>query len=89
MHNTSPYPIVSEEQNLAAFPAGTRGWIKSVDEGPDANRLKALGLCVGHALEVARGGDPMVVDVFHTRVAIARALAEKIQLTAWPEVSHD
>ncbi len=81
MHTFTPCPVAPGERNLAGCPVGTRGWIVSVQDGPDANRLKAMGLCAGHAIQVARAGDPMVVDIFNSRVALARQLAAGIGIT--------
>lgn len=74
---------------LSACPAGVRGWISRVDDGPDANRLKAMGLCAGHLVSVMRAGDPMVVDVFTTRVAVAQQLASGIRITSCREMPRD
>ncbi len=77
-----------EHRSLAGCPAGARGWIVSVQDGPDANRLKSMGLCIGHAVQVVRAGDPMVVDVFNTRMAVAKSLASGIRITDFPEHAH-
>ena len=89
MHTFTPCPVAPEERNLAGCPVGTRGWIVSVQNGPDTNRLKAMGLCPGHAIQVARAGDPMVVDIFHSRVAVARRLAAGIGITVGTETTDD
>ena len=84
----SPLPAIVDRP-LSACSAGVRGWISRVDDGPDANRLKAMGLCAGHLVQVRRAGDPMVVDVFTTRVAVAQQLASGIRITSCREMPRD
>ena len=88
MHTDNTKTLDCEHRSLAECTAGARGWIVSVQEGPDANRLKAMGLCVGHAVQVVRAGDPMVLDIFNTRMALAKTLAIGIRITDFPEHAH-
>lgn len=44
-------------------------------EGPQATRLKRLGICEGRVLEVVQAGDPMILRVIGTSIGLSRKLA--------------
>jgi|GEM_PF-2575067 len=78
----------NDVKRLSDCTAGTHAVIVDVDEGPDAKRIKALGLCSGHAVRIARAGKPFIVDIFNTRVALDPDLARLITVTSCPERCH-
>lgn len=47
-----------------------------------AQRLKSLGLFEGQDLQLARGGNPMIVKAAGGKVAVAGEIAEKIFMRA-------
>ncbi|WP_197528559.1 FeoA family protein [Aeoliella mucimassa] len=47
-------------------------------DGVDADRLKALGVCLGRRLSLVQAGDPLIVFVVGTRVGISSRLAETV-----------
>ncbi len=71
-------------RSLNQMRAGEGGSILYVEEGPDADSLKALGLCAGQQVRVMRDGNPMIVDLFGTKVAIAASLAAQIRVVDTP-----
>lgn len=71
-------------RNLNEMCAGEGGSILFVQDGPDADALKALGLCSGQMVRVIRDGDPMIVDLFGTKIAIAASLAAQVCVSDAP-----
>jgi len=69
-----------ESQNHAAdlshLDDGAFGRIVAVEAAADDSiRLKSLGLCVGRRVQLAKGGDPLIVRVLGARVGLSRRLA--------------
>lgn len=59
----------------------------SIDsDGPEAVRLKRLGICSGRSIEVVQAGDPMIVNVAGARVGLSRMLASRVQVDAAPQL---
>ena len=66
---------------LSGLPAGTGGRVVAVEAPPgDRERLEVMGLCHGRAVQVVKGGDPMIVRVLGTRIGIAAALAQGVRV---------
>ncbi len=53
----------------------------------DAARLGKLGICIGRTIQIVRGGDPMILQVFGSRIGIAGRLAATIQVRPCVEES--
>ena len=51
-------------------------------EGAERDRVEAMGLCVGRAVEVVQAGDPMIVRVLGTRIGLAATLARAVRVEA-------
>jgi Fe2+ transport system protein FeoA len=49
--------------------------VEVVAEADDAVRLKSLGVCVGRRVQLAKGGDPLIVRVLGARVGLSARLA--------------
>lgn len=47
-------------------------------EGVEVVRLKRLGICAGHRIEVVRAGDPMILEVIGTQIGLSRRLASRV-----------
>ena len=68
-----------QEHPLAQMGKGDVAVITRVDGDDDEMaRLKAMGLCTGHAVEVIQHGDPLIVKVIGTRIGVSARLAEKV-----------
>ncbi|MEE9405200.1 MAG: FeoA family protein [Algisphaera sp.] len=77
-----------ESRALSSLVPGRVAVIASVDEGHEhANRLKALGLCVGRKLQVVKTGDPLIVRVLGSRLGLSARLADRVFVTPCSE-SH-
>ena len=73
-----------EKFNLCDLKTGQVGLIVELNE-PDqeqADRLKALGLCVGRRIELLKEGNPMILRVLGSRIGLARRLAQRITVDA-------
>ncbi len=68
-----------EAKPLSTLPPMKVAVIERVDEEHDhADRLKALGLCVGRKLQVVKTGDPLIVRVLGSRLGLSARLAERV-----------
>ncbi|MFP4224307.1 MAG: ferrous iron transport protein A [Phycisphaeraceae bacterium] len=47
-------------------------------EGPQAMRIKQLGLCQGRCVQLLRDRDPLILQVLGTRLGLARSLADSV-----------
>lgn len=92
MSQANPSPVISLNQlqptgvkfDLTKLKMGQVGLIVEVNE-PDqvqADRLKALGLCVGRRIELLKEGNPMILRVLGSRIGLARRLAQRITVDA-------
>jgi Fe2+ transport system protein FeoA len=64
---------------LSHLEDGAFGRIVAVEaDADDAVRLKSLGLCIGRRVQVAKGGDPLIVRVLGARVGLSRRLAASV-----------
>jgi Fe2+ transport system protein FeoA len=62
--------------DLSHLQDGAFGRIVTVEaDADDAIRLKSLGLCIGRRVQLAKGGDPLIVRVLGARVGLSRRLA--------------
>jgi len=70
--------------SLCELEIGQVGLVVEVDESDEvqANRLKALGICVGRRVELIKQGNPMILRVLGTRIGLARRLAKRITVDA-------
>jgi Fe2+ transport system protein FeoA len=67
--------------DLAGLKEKVPARIRGLDlEGPERDRLEAMGLCVGRAVEVVQAGDPMIVRVLGTRIGLAATLARVVRV---------
>ena len=69
-----------EKISLDQLKMGQVGLIVEMNE-PDqepADRLKALGLCVGRRIELLKAGNPMILRVLGSRIGLANRLAKRI-----------
>ncbi len=73
-----------DDRGLNEMRAGEGGAILFVEDGPEADALKALGLCSGQMVRVIRDGDPMIVDLFGTKIAMAASLAAQVRISDMP-----
>lgn len=65
----------------SALRRGQRAVVAAIDAvGTDAERLASLGLVIGAAVHVHRGGAPMVVAVDEARFALGREWAERLRV---------
>ncbi|MEC8337949.1 MAG: FeoA family protein [Planctomycetota bacterium] len=49
-------------------------------EGPEVTRLKRLGLCEQHSVEVVSTGNPLIISVAGTRLGISRSVTDQISV---------
>ena len=64
---------------LSDMPAGAAGCIRRIDAPErEADRLKAMGLCVGRNVVVVRSADPMLIKVFGSRLGVSTQLARVV-----------
>lgn len=62
--------------DLSHLPDGAFGRVVAVEaDSDDAIRLKSLGICTGRRVQLAKGGDPLIVRVLGARVGLSRRLA--------------
>ncbi len=74
-----PCPDCDCATRLSDMPAGAAGCIRKID-APErvADRLKAMGLCVGRNVVVVRSADPMLIKVFGSRLGVSTQLARTV-----------
>jgi Fe2+ transport system protein FeoA len=71
-----PREVPIQASDLSHLEDGAFGRIVSVEaDADDAIRLKSLGLCLGRRVQLAKGGDPLIVRVLGARVGLSRRLA--------------
>ncbi len=51
-------------------------------QSDDADRLKAMGLCVGRKVELVKGGDPLIIRVLGSRLGLSARLAQRVRVDA-------
>ena len=68
----------AHECRLDAAQAGPVRCMGVEGEGPEATRLKRLGICQGQVVEVLRVGEPMIVRAAGTQVGLSRRLARRV-----------
>jgi Fe2+ transport system protein FeoA len=68
-----------QASDLSHLQDGAFGRIVAVEaDADDAIRLKSLGLCLGRRVQLAKGGDPLIVRVLGARVGLSRRLAASV-----------
>ena len=78
----APGCMEPDARALSSLVPGRVAVIARVDEDHEhANRLKALGLCVGRKLQVVKTGDPLIVRVLGSRLGLSARLAERVFVT--------
>lgn len=66
---------------LSDLPPRVCGIVRAVDaDDEEAARLKTLGVCPGRRVELARGGDPLILKIFGTRLGLAGRLAARVRV---------
>lgn len=57
----------------------------------DADRLKAMGVCVGRKVELIQRGDPLILRVMGSRIGLSARLARRVKVIACaaPECATD
>lgn len=50
----------------------------------DADRLKALGLCVGRRVQVVQLGDPLIIRSIGIRLGLSKRLAKQVYVQPLP-----
>ncbi len=63
---------------LSEITSGTARCHSIEGEGAEVVRLKRLGICFGHDIQVLQAGDPMILQVIGTKVGISRQLARRV-----------
>ncbi|MCC7191905.1 MAG: ferrous iron transport protein A [Phycisphaeraceae bacterium] len=53
----------------------------------DADRLKAMGVCVGRKVELIQRGDPLILRVLGSRIGLSARLARRIKVLACEAVA--
>lgn len=78
----APTEPAAELPALQPLPQLAKGALAQIVEvatnSDDANRLKALGICIGRSVQLLQAGDPLIVRVLGSRVGIASRLAESV-----------
>ena len=69
-----------QECGLDAAAAGCVTCVRVEGVGPEATRLKRLGICEGQTVEVLRVGEPMIVRAAGTQVGLSRRLAKQVSV---------
>lgn len=49
-------------------------------ERSDLMRLMGLGICSGRRLQLLKGGDPMILQVYGTRIGLSARLAKLVRV---------
>ena len=76
---SSSCPDCDCSTRLSDMPAGAAGCIRRIDAPEhEADRLKAMGLCVGRNVVVVRSADPMLIKVFGSRLGVSTQLARVV-----------
>jgi Fe2+ transport system protein FeoA len=74
--NPSALNTPFQAADLSHLQDGAFGRVVAVQaDADDAIRLKSLGICAGRRVQLAKGGDPLVVRVLGARVGLSRRLA--------------
>lgn len=72
----SPLP---EARPLPRWNTGLCGIVVRIDAADeDAQRLQAMGVCVGRRVELLKAGDPLILRVLGTRLGVSARLAERV-----------
>ncbi len=72
-------PLTVKMLPLSALPAKSFFEItRLAATAEDAIRLKRMGICEGHTMELIQTGDPMILRVVGCRVGVSRRLARQI-----------
>lgn len=53
-----------------------------VADDEDAERLKAMGVCIGRRVEVIQRGDPLILRVLGSRLGLSSRLAARVKVQA-------
>lgn len=78
----------TEGVRLHQLPPKLCGQVQTIDaDHEDADRLKAMGVCVGRRVEVLRRGDPLILRVLGSRIGVSSRLAKcvVVQVCEAPE----
>lgn len=78
-------PDSAEPARLSTWGARKPAWIRAITCPFQGLRLREIGICEGHVVEVLRTGDPLICRVGTSRMGICRRLAEHVLLAAAPD----
>jgi ferrous iron transport protein A len=74
--NCIPLPAVRE---------GQCGIVTAVEAGEaEAERLKAMGVCLGRKVMLVQAGDPLILKVLGSRIGVSARLASQVQVEPCP-----
>jgi Fe2+ transport system protein FeoA len=74
-----PVGAVTRKMRLDDLPPAHCGFIVSIDaDDQDADRLKAMGVCVGRRVESIKRGDPLILRVLGSRIGLSARLARRV-----------
>jgi len=59
--------------------------VKVTADNEDAERLKAMGLCMDREVMLVKPGDPLILRVVGTRIGISARLASTVQVVPCPD----
>lgn len=72
-------PTSTQPARLSEAPVGGVFRVVRVDaESQDADRLKAMGVCLGRRLTLIQTGDPLIICVVGSRVGMSSRLADTV-----------
>lgn len=55
------------------------GQVQTIEaDDEDADRLKAMGVCIGRRVEVLTRGDPLILRVLGSRIGVSSRLAQRV-----------
>ena len=54
----------------------------------DAARLMGLGICAGRRVQMLKGGDPLILQVYNSRIGLSARLARHVQVVAQREADQ-
>ena len=72
--------VTPADCRLDGAAAGCLRCVRVEGDGPEATRLKRLGICEGQVVEVVQIGEPMIVRAAGTQVGLSRRLAHQVSV---------
>jgi Fe2+ transport system protein FeoA len=84
MQSKIEIPVMSStmHQHLNELPSGARAVVCRIEAVDEAmQRLMAMGLCVGRAIEIVRQGNPLILRILGARIGVSNRLARHVVVT--------